>query len=519
MSAKKSLILSTLISLVIALIVEHRVLLDTTAINDDVRNQIYWMARLIDTNYFPNDYIAEYFTQSSLISPILSWIYQIFTNLADPKIISQFLLFPIVALTTFFLFKATELYAGASYAFWISFVFNLYIWTQKYLSGGLPRSFFYFLFFLFLWLLAKKDWRWLIACFILQALIYPTAFFVSIVTLAVEIIWCKMRKENISNSEIKALWFGLISGLIVFYFRFVRYPIADKFGSMPGLKEAVLIPNFYIDGKTCVFIIPFKFTQIHSLRELVSILQGFNLDGIAKLIFYILLIVIIYWVFIKVSHRTLPSIKTPQYLWTSSIASIILFVTAHFVLFYLYLPHRYPVYILPLIPIFLLGSLLHKIQITNPRKPMIVCLALILLIMIAKSYWREDLIHIKRAEKLMHQFLETTPKDSVIVAPLAIANNIPVFAYRSVLVNSETNIPFHTKYYEEIKLRLDAVNQIYNSQNIDKISEVIRKYSVDYIVLDSKSKENKEFRILKNMINSSVVYANNRFTVIKLVPR
>ena len=51
-NASTLLLLSLLLSLAIALFVEQRVFWGVMAINDDVRNQAYWMTRITDPTLF-----------------------------------------------------------------------------------------------------------------------------------------------------------------------------------------------------------------------------------------------------------------------------------------------------------------------------------------------------------------------------------------------------------------------------------------------------------------------------------
>ncbi len=541
MSSKKALLYSILISLAIALVVEHRVFYDLTAINDDVRNQIYWMARFIDPNYFSNDYVASYFTQSSMISPLLSWIYQFFSQWVDPKVITQFLPFPIIILTTIFLFKATEihgrsqilftklpdarhaspenaeltdtsmsssrdehnkadgtLWTGSKYALWVCYVFNLYIWTMKYTAGGLPRSFFYLLFFLFLWIFAAKRWKWLIPCFILQALIYPTAFFISLMTLIVEMVWTKLQQIKSSKRQTFFTLIALAAGIFVLYLRYIVDHTPNAFGRMTSLKEAIKMPEFYIDGRACVFIVPFNFNL--SFKYFPCIL--------------VCLLVIwgAYYLLKKLISKRVSIVTIPRYIWSSSIASIILLVIAYLVLFYLYLPHRYIAYILPLIPIFLLGSILYDIDLALPKRPIAVWLITLLALLLIAPHWNDDLIEVSAPEQKLHQFLKTIPSDALIAAPLKLASNIPAFSYRSVLVSSETNIPFHVDYYKEIKADTKAIDLIYNSNDPIEITKIINQYGIDYVVLDLKSNGDS---ILPSIPSNKVIYSTKRFIVIK----
>ncbi len=537
MSSKRALLYSLLISLAIAIFVEHRVFYDPTAINDDVRNQIYWMARFIDPSYFSNDYIAAYFTQPSMISPIVGPLYQFLSHFADPKLATQFLVFPIIIFTTFFLFKAAEahersqilfekfpdarhaspenaeltetsmsssrdehnkadgtLRTGSQYAFWVCFIFNLYIWTMKYTAGALPRSYFYLLFFLFLWLLTAKRWNWLVVCFTLQALIYPTAFFVSVLTLILEIFQDKKTRGSFDPAQIQTVFMGALAATTVFYFRYLRHH-ASQFGSMPSLAEALKMPEFYIDGRACVFILPFKFST----------------QFLPSITICLLLIIGSYFLIKKLLIRKLPFISTPRYLWTSAAASLFLFVLAHFVLFYLYLPHRYITYVLPLIPIFILGSILYQLDIKLAHKPLSIWLIAILCLALIYPHWNDDLIEIPGNEQQLYKFLKTVPSDALIAAPLKLASNIPAFSYRSVLVSSETNIPFHKNYYKEIQARTKALDLIYSSKNNTELTNIIQKYNIKYIVIDLKQNPDTA---LKNIPDSQVVYSTKKYLVV-----
>ncbi len=471
---KKSLINALLFSLILALIVEHRVFTDAMAINDDVRNQIYWMGRFINPNYFANDYIASYLTQPSMISPIFSWIYQLGSLIVDPKLISQYLPFPIITLTTYFLFKFTETHAGPRYAYWICFTFNLYIWAMNYIAGGLPRSSFYLLFFAFLWLMTIRSRLWLPVCLALQALCYPTVCFMSIIILATETL---AKRYNP-----KATLIAISSATLVLYFRYF-YHRNHSFGELINFSETIKLPECFIDGRRCVIMLPYSVTQINSnpeiLLSLVSKLAPYALAGI----------IILSLAYLLINKLLLSKVKyqaQPSYLWTSTYISIALFIIAHIILFYLYLPHRYIAYTLPLIPIFFIGTWFYQAEELYKNKPIIIKLLTLTALLLMATQADDDLIRVNKQERQVLQYLSSTPINSLIVASTRFASNIPAFAYRSVLVSSETDIPFHKGYYEEIKRRLVAQEKIYSSTNINEIKQIAKQYGVDYIVLNNK---------------------------------
>ncbi|HLO48381.1 MAG TPA: hypothetical protein VK211_08180, partial [Kamptonema sp.] len=68
------------------------------------------------------------------------------------------------------------------------------------------------------------------------------------------------------------------------------------------------------------------------------------------------------------------------------------------------------------------------------------------------------------------------------------ANNLPSFAKRSILAGGEGYaLPYHPKYYQEIRQRtLDTIAAQY-SANIGEVKNFIEKYKVDFWLLDKQA--------------------------------
>ncbi len=484
-----NLIYSLLFSLALALIVEHQVFSDPMAINDDVRNQIYWMAKFINPNYFANDYIASYLTQPSLISPVFSVIYRLGSYFADPKQISQLLPFPIILVTTYFLFKFSELHRDSRYAFWVCFCFNLYIWAMKFIAGGLPRSSFYLLFFMFLYLLSSRKSGWLLACLILQALTYPTACFMSMLILLAYSIRHKLNRLQTIVS--------IAAGCIALYSRYLLNR-DHSFGALINFQDILKLPECFLDGRRCVIMLPYSFTQIFKTSPQLLEFLGLQLPLIVGVIIFITITMYLFN-----SYLQSKDLKQAELLWISVYVSIALFIFAHFVLLYMYLPHRYIAYTLPLVPIFLLGTWFYYIE---PRRgvKILSCIVLITILVIG-SRINDDLIQPSKLERQTLAYLSSTSIDSLVVAPPRFASNIPAYSYRSVLVSSEVDIPFHKIYYTKILERIADQNSAY--RNPTKLKSFINKYGVDYIVLDRRETSNIP-------TTHCITYSNKRFKVL-----
>jgi len=101
-------------------------------------------------------------------------------------------------------------------------------------------------------------------------------------------------------------------------------------------------------------------------------------------------------------------------------------------------------------------------------------------------HWKIDLISVPQDQRQLFQAIKKLPEESVISASYwIIANNIPVFSERAVLVNREVNIPFHRDYYRQMKSRfLDWLNAYY-SDSPKVMKSYIKKYQIDYLVMST----------------------------------
>ena len=503
------LIFSLLFSLISACYVEHRVFLDLTAVNNDVRNQIYWIAHLVDPTLFPKDFIASYFSQDYLISPILKALYAIATHWISPLQFSQFLPFVLVLLSTFYLFKLAELYAGYHYAFWISFTFNLYIWVIRNLAGGLPRAFFYPLFFLFLWLLTSKRYAWIILCFYLQVLIYPPAFFLSLLILFVE-LFLDRTKNLIQPIQTFNISLGLIGSFLILAYRYIMVPKSKyNFGALITIKEALTMPEFYQDGRVKIF--PIQYELINTGIDTFRPFDRFLIVIISSLIFLVF-VIMAYKQFLKLRYA---STFVPRYIWSTAACSIILYILAFPCMFYLYVPDRYIYYSLPLVVVFFGGSLLYQLESFLKSKRYISWIVALLILLIVSHFWKEDLINLNGKEKAVYSYFRNVSKSAVIAAPIKVANNIPAFSYRKVLFSYEANIPFHSIYEEEIETRIKKWKRAYYARNPSNIKKFTQRYHIDYLVVDRKDFKTKTNSYFAQKIpNVCKAFTAGQYTVI-----
>jgi len=431
---RKYFLLSLFLSFSIASFVQFRAIFDDTAVNSGVRNQIYWMARLVDPSLFPNDIIADHFAQPKMISPILSFIYGFLPKNIEPSDVTQFIPLVLVLVSTIFLFKAAELRFDIIYTFWLCFGFNVGIWMIDNLAGGLQRAFFYPLFFLFLWILAKKSRVGIILCLLLEAFIYPISFIISLVVLVLCLVF---QSLCVLDGDLK-LRSSSNSGSQVFIEKLV--PVS--------LLGAVL-------GFCVIYIRYLYFTD--------SLVSGY--------------------------------------------------LHEEFIL------KQYLSYIAPLLAVIIVTRFIYDFErgIRNLRLVLV-----ILVLFMSFSFWRDNLIKIDKDEYKIYKFFKTTAKDTLIVAPINIADNIPIFSYRSVLVNSVMDVTKKNRYSSLIEERIKDLDEIYSATTLNALKILVKKYGIKFLVLELKKGDSGAEQVMNGnpvlqnlLLSKRLCFKTENYAVIK----
>ena len=189
-----------------------------------------------------------------------------------------------------------------------------------------------------------------------------------------------------------------------------------------------------------------------------------------------------------------------------TISSIFLFVAAHAVLFRLYLPSRYTQHtfriVLCIVAAISLVTILDAVfrWATRGKEDgihlraiigMTITAALIILL-VTNSISLPDIPQRRfriGKEAAIYDFLAGQPKDSVIATLDDDADNIPSFSARTVLVAREYALPYHLRYYSQLRERaVDLIDAQY-ARDLNEVKRFIEKHGVDFIVVDKKAFE------------------------------
>lgn len=184
------------------------------------------------------------------------------------------------------------------------------------------------------------------------------------------------------------------------------------------------------------------------------------------------------------------------------LASLVLFFLAHALLFRLYLPSRYTAHSFRIVlalsagisAIVILDALFDVSERIAEKKALAalgVCAAAVFFL-VGAFYPALNGSLSRQKYKIgkytpIYEFLSNQPKSAVIASLSREVDDLPVFAKRSILFGREIALPYHKKYYGEIRQRtIDLINAEYSS-DLSNLQSFIRAYDVGFLLLDKRA--------------------------------
>ena len=438
-------------------------LTDKYTVGDDVRT----MLQAID---LPDSYIGDYTKLGFPTTYHLTQFYKVLTNFVDlvlaTKIMSVFL-YILVALFSYLLAKELKLKYAFIFSLLITLQTGIMFWV---FSGGLSRGFAFPLLLAFLYFLIKRNTINYTFVMILQTVIYPPIFIISLGVIGIEFL-----RKNI------AIW-KILPVIVPAGILYFIIPKSIKFGEQVNLIEALHMPEFYSGARAPVFRGDIPFTNsitdtLHSIFNSYNfnISSPFYLDAFFLLGLFSLFVLVIFW----------KKISLPNELKALTISGIILFILSFVMFSKLYLPSRYIIFTFPIIAIYYISRGLElSLSGKSVFKKTLVVLFVILLAFTFYSPKIENGL-VTCDDKELYNYLEKLPKDSLIAAHPRIADCIPLYSSRNVLFMDELSAPYYKIYYTKIKLQITDFFDMYYS-NIDKTKSFCDKYSISHILIDTR---------------------------------
>ncbi len=473
------LLLAAVLSAVVFSLAHLKALTSPYVVNDDVRQQIFWMQQWLDPEIFKGDLLVDY--ARHYVPWGVKGLYWLASWVTDPISFSQILpglLFIVLGLCLYRL----GLNLGGRRLGWVTLaIYWLMPFFMDNLAGGLARAFAAPL-LAFFWLCWQEERPWGVgAALLLQALFIPYIFMLG--ALAVGLAWLGGRAGKTSSPPFPArlVHFLLLAagaalvGLMNFSYT------AGGFGPLVSYAEMVNRPEFYAGGRYALLPIPSIFWELISPWEWIA---PFRDLGPAAIVVCVVLPAATLWGLARVDWRALAPRLQP--FWYLGLAGLLLYFLARIFFFKLFVPDRYLMYTLNLAYCLLLAlGLYTTLQVSRWPKNLAV---LILIAAAGLGVLRLENVGLKdySVYRPAYAALADIPKDAIVAGHPNLMDNIPTFARRRALVTYKLAHVWSKGYWQKIEPRLKDLFVAYYAADPQEVIAFCRRYQVSFLVVDDR---------------------------------
>ncbi|MFM7424522.1 MAG: hypothetical protein ACKO7W_05935 [Elainella sp.] len=444
-------------------------------VQDDARQHVVFLQRLLDPAAFPADPIADYFTA---VAPTgYKALYGLAANLGLPPLtFAQLLPLLLGLVSTYFLYRvAILLWPLALNGVLASLIFNQQLWLNDDLVSATPRAFVYPIFTAFLYFLLRRTLVPCLVTLLLQGLFFPQLLLVQVLMLALKLSW----PSEPGRDRRDLLFLG--AGLLVAATVLLPYAqSASAFGPVITAAQMRAMPEYGLGGRSEYFGVgPLAFWLLGNsgLRIPVFpsiVLVGFGLPGLR--------------------------LRRPQLqlLGQLGLASLLLYGLAHLLLLRLHFPSRYTYHS------FVIGlSLAAGVVLSwglergwrrlrrgrlGRRDQLVLGLtAVVAAVVIAVPAVPALVVRFQGwvigDQVALYDYLKQVPQPRIASLAEA-ANSLPAFTGASVLAGREFALPHHPAYYQQFIRRTSDLIQAQYIATPASLADFIQTYGITHFLLD-----------------------------------
>jgi hypothetical protein len=464
---------------------------DDAVVADDARLHVFWMQRFEDPSLFPDDPIADYWEYFE--SPGCAALYRLASTVGvAPLRFNEILPLALVALIAALTYALLlQMAIAPPIAFVGGALASLLAWMKDDVPSGTPRAFAYPLLVALMLALARRRSSpglaadaAVIAILVLHALFYPPASLLALGVVAIDALLAWRARDRPLRFRAAV---GL--GLAVVVVGAILLPAAmpGPFGALYDEASTRAMPEYREGGRLEYWAGDgLEFWLLAPLSGLVAeVRPAIVLCG--ALLPLLLL-----------RPERFPLVRTLRALDLLAlplISGVALFAAAHVFFPKLYFPSRYTHYSLRVVlapaTAVVIAILVDRALAGAPARARSVRAgvlgALVSVLILAYPVFAADYpvaaYHRTRVVDL-HAFLRQQPADTVVASLSALADDIPTFAARTVLVSPHYAVAHHRGYYDRLRERtLDTIAGQYTGDPA-RLVAVANRWSVDYWLLD-----------------------------------
>jgi hypothetical protein len=469
------------LSLLVYAIAQFTALSNPYVLNDDVRQQIYWMQKWQDSSLYPPDILNAYAQQ------YVPWgvkiVYRIAAFVMNPLLFSKVLTGIIFVCLGTFLFMIGRAFSSKSLGWACLAVYWLMPYFMFTISGGIARSFAFPLIVLFMlgWFLRKPG----VAVFalLLQALLIPYVFVLCLA--AAFVSWLLHKAKQLERSVIPftpsnaAL---IIVGIVTVAVMKRSFDLTG-FGPMVSRHDMIGNPLFSSEGRYEIETAPALFRDlILAPWEYIGTFHELGTTG--GIVSVVLLVVAGLFCMRFADLRSMKSFLPPLVVFSAT--SLAFYLAAHILLLALFVPDRYVMYTVNPIYCILLAIAFHAAWRRYGESRLVGIGLLAAAFVLGTCRLKNVGVYDYSEDKALYEAVNRTPKTALIAAHPWTADNILTFGRRNVLVSFELAHPWAKGYWRSIEPRISDFLAAYYAGTAQPVIDFCRQYGIDFFVVDTR---------------------------------
>jgi hypothetical protein len=451
-------------------------LLERFVVNDDVRQQLFWMQRWADPSLYPDytlfDYARQYvpwgvqavYFLGSQFVPVLSFS----KMLAGMLYVGSGVLFHLIGR------RVAGRDAGwtvlAVYLLMPAFLYNI--------SGGLARAFATPTLALFIYGRIVGSWRLSNTALLIQAFCIPYMFLLCGLAAALDLARDSVTRLHPAKPLLIRFSILALGATAVLAWKWSFS--GSGFGPL-ATGNLLSLPEFGPQGRFQVLPSPLwdlvekPFSFIGFFREagtmwgyasLAAIIIGAILGGMQFT-----------W------QRARPLLSPLGSLLT---ASILLYAAAHMFALRLFVPGRYVEYTINATLCLGLGFCLHGMVARRPLSRTALIMLLAVATLLGASRLSQVGLSDYSADADLYAAVWKTPDDALFAGHPAVMDNVLTFGRRKVLASQELAHPWSVGLWERLKPTIADMLAAYYAVDKNTVMDFCRKYNVTHLVVDDR---------------------------------
>jgi len=445
-------------------------------VNDDVRQQLFWMQRWLDPELYPGDILADY--ARHYVPWGVQGVYWLASRAMSPLVFSKILpglLFVGLGLA---LYGLGRTYGGRAAA-WSTLAL---LWLDPFfldrLAGGLARGFAAPLLALGWWGWASGRSRVIALALLLQSIFIPYAAVLFGTALGLGWLWAKAQRRQAEPFPSRRWHFVVGAGAASMVGAFSHSFSAAGYGPLVG---GLASPEF---GPTGRFpLLPFGSPGYELLVEPWLWLAPFREGGFVCGVLAVLALGTVLFVG---GRRVLAAASTglAAPVVHMMAASLLLYALARTFPLSLFFASRYLEHTAHLLLVVALGASLGRLLPPLSRTAAAVCLLVVVLLGTARQHGVGLFDY--SANVALYDRLQALPKDALIAGHPYVMDSALTFGRRRVLATFELAHPWAHGYWRWLRPRIEDVLRAYYAAEPSEVLLVSQRYGIDFWVVDER---------------------------------